>query len=71
MSLRAHGEVKLSRRQYEALMAVATRGNRRQAARSMGISEQTLKNLLSQAYRRLGVGSGLAAFRALGWLVPR
>lgn len=58
-------------RQLQVLTALATHGNRRQAARSLGLAEQTFKNYLTDAYQVLGVRSALSAFRVLGWLVPR
>ena len=40
----------------------------KEAARSLGLSEPTIKHVLSSLYERLGVDCHLAALRALGWL---
>lgn len=36
----------------------------------LGTTEQTLRNLLARANKKLGVNNRTAAFRRLGWLRP-
>jgi DNA-binding CsgD family transcriptional regulator len=52
----------------QTLAALARHDNTAGAARYRRISEQTVKNELTSAYRKLGVRSRTAAFRRLGWL---
>jgi DNA-binding CsgD family transcriptional regulator len=58
----------LTGRQLDVLRAYAKAGDRREAARSLGMKLDTLKNHLTDAYLRLGAESALHAFRILGWL---
>lgn len=60
---------KLTARQYQALQEYATQGDMKRAAYVLGCSLQTMKNHVSDSYRRLEVDNALGAFRALGWLV--
>lgn len=58
----------LSAREMEIMRLAITETNREVAYR-LGISEQTVKNHLSAAYRKLDVISVGQAAAALGWLV--
>ena len=60
----------LSKAEILSLEAVARNDSSTDAAAHRGISEQTLKNELSSAYRKLGVRSRTGAFQKLGWLRP-
>ena len=60
--------LELSQAQYRALQATARVDTTREAAIHLGISEQTLKNQLTTAFRKLGVRNRNAAFRRMGWL---
>lgn len=59
----------LTDRQVDALAAYAKHGNRSDAAAELGISPNTLRHHLEQAYMRLGVDNFAAALRRIGWLV--
>lgn len=61
---------RLSPAEIESLAALAQADHSRDAARIRGVSEQTIKNELTSAYRKLGVRSRTSAFRRLGWLTP-
>lgn len=62
----------LSPAEIESLRALGLRHSTRDAAAKRKVSEQTLKNELTSAYRKLGVRSRIGAFARLGWLsVPR
>jgi hypothetical protein len=55
-----------------ALMAYAREGDRRAAARSLGVSLGVFNNALSKAFEQLDVVTAIDAFKAVGWLqVPR
>lgn len=56
--------------ELRSLHAMAKHATTREAARSLDITEQTLRNEATSAYRKLGVGNKTAAFRKLGWLRP-
>lgn len=58
----------LSPRQHEALASYARLGSHKEVAESLGIAPHTLKNLLGNAYAKLGVSSAIGAFQRLGWL---
>lgn len=60
----------LSAAELDTLEALAVHEKSASAAEARQISEQTLKNQLSSAYRKLGVRSRTGAFRRLGWLRP-
>ena len=60
----------LSGAELRSLAAVARYESSSSAATARGVSEQTLKNELSSAYRKLGVRSRTGAFAVLGWLRP-
>jgi len=49
----------LTRRQTEALAEIAAGESNRQIARKLGVTEQSVKNLLSQVYDKVGVSSRL------------
>jgi DNA-binding NarL/FixJ family response regulator len=71
----AEGEVKLTRRQSEALSLCAAYPDLTTAdlAERMGVTNSTVRNLLSGAYLRLGVSSRAAAIdqgRRLGLITP-
>lgn len=61
--------VPLTPRQREVLRAIAVTGSGVAAARTLGITYQTLRNHLNEAYSRLGVDGIIPALRAVGWLV--
>jgi DNA-binding NarL/FixJ family response regulator len=66
---RSHGPRRLTDRQLEVLEALRDRdGSIKEAARELGISEQTVKGHLTTIYERLGVTRMVGAFRALGWM---
>lgn len=52
---------RLTPKQREVLLAYAQLGSQEAVAASMGISVQTIKNHLTQAYRRLGAHGGVHA----------
>lgn len=56
--------------EFRTLRAMARHESSREAARSLSISEQTLRNEATSAYRKLGVKNRTSAFRRLGWLRP-
>jgi len=58
----------LSPRETEALTSLAIHGNAKTAAAAMGISEQTVRNLLTSAYAKLGADGAINAFALAGWL---
>lgn len=59
---------RLSPAELASLAALADTEHSRDAADRRGVSEQTIKNELTSAYRKLGVRSRTGAFRRLGWL---
>ncbi len=59
---------KLSKREREVIAAIAYCGDQKRAAIRLGIADQTVKNHLTTAYRRLGVHGIIDALYALGWL---
>lgn len=58
----------LTHRETEALAAYALTGDRRLAARQLGISDDTQRKHLLQVYRKLGARNAIDALRAVGWL---
>lgn len=58
----------LSRMEWASLAAYARTGDRGEAAGSLHITLNTLKNHLSEAYQKLGVLGAVQALRAVGWL---
>lgn len=60
----------LTRSQERALRSYAKEGSMAQAATSLGITLQTMKNQVHDAYERLGASSSIQAFTILGWLRP-
>lgn len=58
----------LSAREYQVLAVYARLGDQRHVASALAISMQTVKNHLSNAYRKLGVETNFQAFRVMGWL---
>jgi DNA-binding CsgD family transcriptional regulator len=65
--MRARGS-RISRREREVLAAIAYCGDQRRAAIRLGIADQTVKNHLTNIYRRLGVHGIIDALYAVGWL---
>ena len=64
------GPASLTRRQWEVMEWVAAGLSRREIEQRMGIGHQTVKNHVTAIFARLGVGTIIDAFRALGWLSP-
>ena len=60
----------LTPREREVLATYARLGDQRVVAEELRLSHHTVKNILSDAYAKLGAQSALEAFRLLGWLVP-
>lgn len=60
----------LTDRQRDVLRMAATGMTHADLARALGVSEQTVKNHLTTAYRTLEVRNQTQAFVALGWLKP-
>lgn len=58
----------LSPQEIESLAAYARHGTQKEAAAQMGLQEQTIKNHLTKAYRKLGTSGSTETFRHLGWL---
>lgn len=58
----------LSEREWETLRA-CVHNTRQEAADALGITFQTLKNHLTNIYRKLGVENEREAYVAVGWLV--
>ena len=61
-------EAGLTQREVEVLEALATGKTATEAAQDLGISYQTLKNHLSNAYAQVGARSLVGAYAMLGWL---
>ena len=59
----AKPEVKPAPRALEALGLLSTGMTRVQAARAMGITENTIKNHLSYLFTRMGAGSAIECYR--------
>ena len=58
----------LTPREWDVLRAYAINLTTKDAARSLGISVQTVKNHLANIYFKLGVNTALAAMHRVGWL---
>lgn len=58
----------LSPAEIRSLRAVARYDSTAEAAARLEVSEQTVKNELSAAYRKLRVRNRVGAFNRLGWL---
>lgn len=56
--------------ELRTLQAMANHESTREAAASLNISEQTMRNEASHAFKKLGVRNRTSAFRRLGWLRP-
>lgn len=56
--------------ELRTLQAMANHENTREAAASLNITEQTMRNEASHAFKKLGVRNRTSAFRRLGWLRP-
>jgi DNA-binding CsgD family transcriptional regulator len=52
----------------ETLRLYATLGDLRLVAHRLGVSHQTVKTFVGDAYRRLDVDGHMGAFIKLGWL---
>lgn len=64
-------EPRLTIREREILLILADGRTMKDAAASMGISVQTIKNHCSAIYRELGATGLVNAYHRLGWLKPR
>ena len=60
----------LTPQQQAILRAYATLGDCQAVAAQLGLSYNTIKNTMHEAYMRLGVSGAVQAFRLLGWLKP-
>jgi len=58
----------VTQREFDILRLVATGMTHAAAGDALGIRGQTVKNHLSDAYKRLRVNNQTEAFVALGWL---
>lgn len=58
----------ITRSEFVALRAYALTGSQKLAADQIGISYQTLKNQLANAYEKLNVNDAISAYVKLGWL---
>lgn len=58
----------LTPRQLEVVTEVMTGDSYSEVAHRMGISEQTVKNLMAQARARIGASSTIELYARLGWL---
>lgn len=56
--------------ELRALQALARYETSREAAAAIGVTEQTLRNMVSRGFRKLEVTNRTAAYRRLGWLRP-
>jgi DNA-binding NarL/FixJ family response regulator len=60
--------MKLSPRELETLATLADGKTAKEAAHVLEITEQTVRNVLSEAYRKLEVHSLVGAYHVLGWI---
>jgi len=58
----------LTPREQEVLARYAACGHQATIAADLDLSTQTIKNHLSHAYAKLGVGTGVEAMAIMGWL---
>lgn len=58
----------LAPREVEILLLMAEGLTAKESANRLGISSQTIKNHLSNAYRKLDVTGLVGALRAMGWI---
>jgi DNA-binding NarL/FixJ family response regulator len=56
--------------QLRVLREYARCGSQQAVAERFGVSTQTVKNQLRDAYNSLGVRGHIDAFRVMGWLTP-
>jgi DNA-binding NarL/FixJ family response regulator len=63
--LRSHGKIAFTPREAAIIDAVLSAQSNKAIAASIGISEQSVKNRLTQVYRKLGVSSRLELMRTL------
>src|SRR3990167_7395362 len=56
--------------ELRALQALARHENTKEAAAAIGITDRTLRNLISRGFKKLEVTNRTAAYRRLGWLRP-
>lgn len=61
----------LSSGQTRVLEVLATGVGAKQASASLGVSQQTIKNHLSQIYARVGSRSLVETYARIGWLSPQ
>jgi DNA-binding CsgD family transcriptional regulator len=61
----------LTERQLDCLYELALGHTTEQVAETLGITPQTVKNHLTNAYLALEVDSRVEAFVVLGWLRPK
>lgn len=60
----------LTNAELRALHALARHEYATDAAKSLGVTPQTLRNQVWRAYKKLGVTGQKEAFRRIGWLRP-
>lgn len=58
----------LSERELQVLIACGSGRPQKEVAGDLGITDQTVKNIASNAYQKLGARSLIEAYRVLGWL---
>lgn len=56
--------------ELRALQAMARYETSKEAAAAIGVTEQTLRNMVSRGFKKLEVNNRTAAYRKLGWLRP-
>jgi DNA-binding NarL/FixJ family response regulator len=59
---------RVTSREFQCLRLLAMGNTNKEIGACLGISEQTVKNHLCNAYTRLGATRGYEALIALGWL---
>ena len=62
--------MELSPRELQCLTLKSTGLGNKEVANHLGIKLQTVKNHLSDSYRKLGVTNIIEALIALGWVTP-
>lgn len=56
--------------ELRALQALARYETTKEAAAAIGITDRTLRNLISRGFKKLQVTNRTSAYRRLGWLRP-